>query len=53
MVIGSFFDLPIAQTLYAKDNAAAMAISFMGFVLFFGMCTFYLGVLAKIKSLIR
>lgn len=47
LAVGSFWDLPIAQRLYHKDNTAAMVLSFIGFLMFFGICTFFLGVLFR------
>ena len=47
LAVGSFWDFPIAQALYRKGNTAAMVISFIGFILFFGICTVFLGVLFR------
>lgn len=47
LAVGSFLDLPIAQTIYRKDNMPAMTVCFLGFLLFFGLCTFFLGVLFR------
>ena len=47
LIFGTIYDLPIAQALYSKDNTSARVVSFTGFILFIGMCTFYLGVLCR------
>ena len=47
LLVGTFCDLQIAQTLYIENCRPAMLAAFIGFLLFFICCTFFLGVLCR------
>ena len=47
LLVGTFWDLQIAQVLYIENCRPAMAVAFAGFLLFFMCCTFFLGVLCR------
>ena len=47
IIIGSFYDLPISETVYIGDSLPSKLISFSTVIIFFESCIFFLGVLFR------
>ena len=47
IAVGSFFDLPVSETLYTGDSLAFRLIGFVTIIIFFESCVLFLGVLCR------
>ena len=47
LLVGSYFDLPVAKALYIENCMPARLISFVVSFVFFGSCVFFIGVLFR------